>query len=71
MYKITKKFILLLTILTLNAPTSSRAQPPIDYENVEDNPAPFDSAYGVGILVAGAICYGLKKAHQKKQADAS
>jgi hypothetical protein len=66
MNKISKTLSLLLIILLVNIPVSF-AQPVIDEDDVQDNPVPFDG--GVGVLVAAAIYYGLKKAHRKKQPD--
>jgi hypothetical protein len=70
MNKVSKGFFLLLIILLINIPTSIYAQPPLDNDNVEDNPVPFDGDSGVSMLVAAAIFYGLKKARQQKQPDA-
>ncbi|GEO10358.1 hypothetical protein [Segetibacter aerophilus] len=69
MNKISKRFFLFLTILLINVPTSIYAQPPIDNDNVEDNPVPLDSGSGISLLVAAAIFYGLKKARQQKQPE--
>ncbi|MCW3110898.1 MAG: hypothetical protein JWQ09_5404 [Segetibacter sp.] len=57
----------MLIITTVNLPGLLKAQPPIDNDDVADNPVPFDG--GISLLVAAAIGYGLKKANNKKKAD--
>lgn len=43
------------------------AAQPVVVDDVQDNPVPFDG--GVSLLVAAAIGYGIKKAHNNKRAN--
>jgi hypothetical protein len=67
MKKLSKLFALLQVVLIVCLPALLKAQPFDD--DVMDNPVPFDG--GVSLLLAAAIGYGLKYAHDKKKDDKS